>query len=241
MTLQSTRQFFALSLVILMISGLSACSTHRGQPTAQQPTPTQTATAPTTTTTTTTTQRKVSMPTQPIPPVERPVSVATAVPSSLQSLPPGHPLNYYPGKLKQEGYTIQREATQADRHIYTITDKANHQYQVSLTQPANATKVRTVRVTQVMTAANLPAPTGRATGLSPADISKRIEALRPGKKPVDYISDLDQLGQVTEYRMINQKQAELKMRADNRTYRVSMSVNPSQDKVVQLKLENPAR
>lgn len=77
-----------------------------------------------------------------------------------------------------------------------------------------------------------------ATGSNPKtnqQLMKNIQQLQPGKRPYEYLSNLDKWGTVTEYRLQGNNRAMVRMMDNNRqTYSLSMDINPKNEKVTRI-------
>lgn len=153
--------------------------------------------------------------------------------SNIENLQSGQPLSYYNQQLERMGYTIHDMDRSDDQVIYRV-GKDRNIYQVTLTQPMDTRQVRDVDVKQLREWT----VTSQRQDPQAQRVLQQVEQMAPGKKPVEYLPQLGNIGTVTDYKLDDDK-ATVHLETNNKRYKILMDVDASRNTVTDVKLEQP--
>lgn len=165
------------------------------------------------------------------PQEERPVAGEPGAATNLQELQPGQPLSYYTRQFEQMGYQVRDIDYQDGRVVYDLS-RDDRMHQVTLTQPAGENRVQDIQTRELRGVAM----DGERRDQAAQRLSQQIDQLPTGRRPVEYISMLNQYGTVTEYRL-RDDEATINLEANNRRYRITMDVDPGRQTVTDINLD----
>lgn len=231
MNKDSVKRLLAVSLVVFMIGGLSACTTAREQVserTVIEDEGQQEDVGALGTDTTDMAERPVAQTDQTDTGMRERTMVTTTDVSDIENLQTGQPASYYTDQFRRMGYQVQSTNRQGDRVIHTLL-KGNERVQVTLNRASGQDRIQSIDARPI---------TG-ATTTAAGNIPQRIQQLQTGKRPVEYIPMLDEMGTVTEYRL-QRDRAIVNMEANNRRYGVTLNLDPNRQTVNRIQV-NPSR
>ncbi len=200
-----TFRLFAISLMLLSVTGLSACNRTEETRISRE----ETTVEP---------DERTAATTQEDATAERPVGANQR--DSLSNLEAGRQVSYYTQEMENRGYRVRNADYRDDRVVYQA-DKDNRTHEVTLMLSEDGRRVERVmeRDARQMESAFRENPEAQR-------ISQQVQQLQPGKKAVEYIPTVSQWGRVTEYEL-DRDEAKIAFEANNRRYQINMDVDPN--------------
>lgn len=210
MTKDFAQRFVAMSLVLAAISGFSACTMQREEVTEETIVP----------------EEQTALELE----GEQPVARQTGETQDLNNLQSGQPISYYTTQFERRGYQVQDVDYQNDRVVYDLTQN-NRRHQVTLLRPEGQTRVERVETRELRRVAQ-----DQQQDQEHQKVVQAIQNLEPGKRPVEYLTSLSQVGTIREYQLDGDR-ASVELEANNRQYDIEMIVNPNQQTVSSIEMD----
>ncbi len=166
--------------------------------------------------------------------LERPVAGTTGSNNArqeLQRLQTNQSPDYYVSRLKDMGYQVRDTRTSGNQITHQV-EKNGEQYQVVLQKNQN-NRISSVNVRDMDNGATA----GNRNRQDRQAIVQRVKNMQTGKDPIEYLTQMDRLGRVTEYR-VQGNQAVVRLQdANNKMVRVTMQLDPQSQTVSNIRTE----